>query len=166
MKVERFADLLGMLFVLSFTACATGGGSEAQLDTSKQLVEFKSASIGGEVQVSTPSGLVTVDLKTGLVGGDALGSELVKLSVTGDVNLLVEGVEQSVSIESHGARSPASWYQCVEIHAILRAMGLGLKVDALPPGLNDLCGKPYLSLLPIAIVTTLEPVPPDPIGAP
>lgn len=148
--------LLGVMALLVMSSCETGQ-AQTEGDAANPLVEFRSASLGGAVKVKTPAGLVSVDLETGLVGGDVAEAELVSLDAQASVDLRVNGAPQTVAIYTHGEGIP--WAQCVTIRAVVGAMGIGLAISALPPGLPAACGKPYLEVVPVPLRVELGDYP-------
>lgn len=154
--ISLFVVLLTM--ALLYVAC-TPPSEGQQPSEAVQLVTFQSASVKGKVEVGTPAGLVTVDLETGVLGGNVEGARLVSLDLEGSTEISINGSPQNFTVVSHGSGQP--WAQCVEVRALVGVMGIGLAVAILPPGLPEVCGKPYFEVVPVPMRTELVVEPAD-----
>ena len=128
--------LLVAVAILIVTAC-TPAQSEWP-----PAASFEQAAISGRAVVDTPSGQVTIDLATGIVGGgEAAGVRLVGLEVLGSVAFGVNGTTHAVKIASLGEPDGDTWAQCVEAES-LSDVGLPmlLRLRSRPPGLPEKCG--------------------------
>lgn len=104
---------------------------------------FRAANVSGSLELATPAGPVTVDLSTGIVGGDGGGGvEVVRVEVAASASFEVNGLAQELQIISPGSRAgDGAWAQCVAADGIIGVMrGVALLLRARPPGLHDSCG--------------------------
>lgn len=98
----RWSVLLFALVLILLAGCAGG-------------FEPKSAAIGGVVELETPTGVVSVELRTGLVTGRSADSYRVR-SVTVDAEVAGEqdGYPASVRVLER-LRADAEWKPCTEV---------------------------------------------------